>query len=142
MAGGDSFRKKATQCDWNTDDYSKPGNLEYSLTIEVFPYTSARGAHDDYVSFLKQDRERTKVDTGLPLTRIKPETALPGVAEEAYTVEATTQLAYYTGLVFRTANLLVAVQYERGGAEDGDRSTRKGAFTVTQRILESLSRTK
>jgi serine/threonine protein kinase len=135
-------REKATQCAWGTSDGTLPGNLRYSLNIEVFPYTSVKGARNDYADFLKQDRERTKTDKGLPLTKIKPVTALPGVAAEAFTLEDTDQLAYSTRVVFRAANLLVAIHYQRVAAEDSNHSTRKGALTAAQWVVKTLSRTK
>ncbi|SNT38404.1 Protein kinase domain-containing protein [Streptosporangium subroseum] len=138
-------KEGTSHCKWQTPDTADttglPDSWNYTLGIDAFSFTSAGEARKLYARFLEEERGPLTTEAGLPLNKIIPVTALPGVATEAYTYE-NSQLSYNTGVVFRAANLVVVVQYERRGADDGDHSTRKGAFTITQWILEGLSRTR
>ncbi|GAA2866599.1 hypothetical protein GCM10010517_26120 [Streptosporangium fragile] len=135
-------KEGARRCEWSTDDDSLPSNLRYTLWVDVFRFASDDKARREYASFMKQDRDRTRTAVGARLTVVKPPSPLPGIGSEAYTVQATNTLTYYTGVIFRAANLVVAVQYQRGVGEDGDGSTSKGALTATRRVLENLGRAK
>ncbi|MFD8527027.1 serine/threonine-protein kinase [Streptosporangium canum] len=128
------------RCAWKSDDTGQPTNMRYRLWIQTVRFASGEKAHTGYTRFLKEDGGRTKTSTGLPLILTRPPKALPGIAAEAYAMEATNQLTYYTGVVFRAANLVVAVQYQRGGETDPRGGTREAALRTGRWVLESLSR--
>ncbi|MEV4242424.1 hypothetical protein AB0J63_03330 [Streptosporangium canum] len=128
------------RCAWKSDNTGQPTNMRYQLWIQTIRFSSGEKAHAGYTRFLKEDGGRTKTSTGLPLILTRPPKALPGIAAEAYTMEATNQLTYYTGVVFRAANLVVAVQYQRGGETDPRGETREAALRTGRWVLGSLSR--
>ncbi|MEU7985868.1 hypothetical protein AB0B56_13475 [Streptosporangium canum] len=128
------------RCAWKSDDTGQPTNMRYQLWIQTVRFSSGEKAHAGYTRFLKEDGGRAKTSTGLPLILTRPPKALPGIAAEAYAMEATNQLTYYTGVVFRAANLVVAVQYQRGGETDPRGGTREAALRTGRWVLESLSR--
>ncbi|MFF5209487.1 hypothetical protein [Streptosporangium sp. NPDC000396] len=130
------------RCSWQSQNTGQPRNLQYLLWTQTFHYPSGERAHDAYARFLAQESGKTRSAAGLSLTVAKPARAVPGIASEAYTFEVTNDLTYCTGVVFRAANLVVVVQYQRGGGEDASGSTRQGAFQTTRWILETLSRTR
>ncbi len=133
--------EKDNRCAWNTDDPNSPSSLKYRLWVQVLRYGSAERAHSDYTRFMEQEKHQTKTEVGIPLTLVKPPRALAGIASEAYVFGVTNQLTYNTGVVFRAANLVVVVQYQRGGADDSGGDTREGALRATRWVLEALSRT-
>ncbi|WP_326636345.1 hypothetical protein OG884_23890 [Streptosporangium sp. NBC_01755] len=110
--------------------------------ISTFGFVSDEAARRTYARFLKETRERTRTDVGAPVTHVKPAEALAGIGSEAYADEVTNELTYTGSVVFRAANLVVAVQYQRGIAEDVDGSTSRGALKTARWILERLSREK
>ncbi|MFI7051000.1 hypothetical protein ACIBLB_02975 [Streptosporangium canum] len=128
------------RCAWKSDNTGQPTNMRYQLWIQTIRFSSGEKAHAGYTRFLKEDGGRTKTSTGLPLILTRPPKALPGIAAEAYAMEATNQLTYYTGVVFRAANLVVAVQYQRGGETDPRGGTREAALRTGRWVLGSLSR--
>ncbi|MEV6861577.1 hypothetical protein AB0M44_11310 [Streptosporangium subroseum] len=136
------FLEVTGECKWNAVIESGRPDSGEILRIEAFRYTSVTEADENYGRFLKDDSGPTKTEVGLPLIKIRPATTLPGVAAEAYTLESTNELTYGVGVVFRAANLVVFVNYQRPGTRDGDGRARKGAFTATQWVLENLSRTR
>ncbi|MEU4832036.1 hypothetical protein [Streptosporangium sp. NPDC023615] len=133
-----SGRKKDT-CTWRTT--GQPKNLTYTLTVSTFRLPSDKAAGQLYARFLKQERERTATAVGLPITFVRPAGPVTGIGSEAYASEGTNKLTYYSSVVFRTANLVTSVQYQRGIGEDGDGRTRKAAYTATRWVLEQLART-
>ncbi|GAA2991814.1 hypothetical protein [Streptosporangium longisporum] len=127
------------ECRWNTDT-RQPSNLRYTLRIFAARLPSDERAREVYARFLTQEQARTRTAAGLPLTVTRPATPVAGTGSEAYTVEGTNTLTYYSSTVFRAANLVVSVQYERGSAEDAGNSTREGVSTATRWVLEKLAR--
>ncbi|MET8332211.1 hypothetical protein [Streptosporangium canum] len=130
------------RCAWKSDDTGQPTNMRYRLWIQTIRFSSGEKAHAGYTRFLKEDGDRTRTSTNLPLILTRPPKALPGIAAEAYAMEATNQLTYYTGVVFRAANLVVSVQYQRGGETDPGGETREAALRTCRGVLGSLSRTR
>ncbi|MER5427319.1 serine/threonine-protein kinase [Streptosporangium roseum] len=130
------------RCVWKSDDTGQPTNMRYRLWIQTIRFSSGEKAHAGYTRFLKEDGDRTRTSTNLPLILTRPPKALPGIAAEAYAMEATNQLTYNTGVVFRAANLVVSVQYQRGGETDPGGDTREAALRTGRWVLGSLSRTR
>ncbi|MEU6739292.1 serine/threonine-protein kinase [Streptosporangium sandarakinum] len=132
-----------TECHWGTEDRGLPDSLQYTLTVEVLRYPTDERAHADHARFMASEAKRDRTSAGSPLRRVRPVTAQSGIAAEAYTFAATNGITYNSGVVFRAANLVVAVQYQRGGgAEDPGDRTRSGALRATRWVLEALSRTR
>ncbi|GAA4232857.1 hypothetical protein FHR32_004398 [Streptosporangium album] len=134
-------KEQADRCSWRSQDTGQPQSMRYVLWVEALRSSSGEKAHAAYLRFFRQEGERTKTSAGLPLTLVQPPKALPGVAAEAYTVEATNKLTYYTGVVMRAGNLVVVVQYQRNGESDPHGETREGALRTGRWVLETLSRT-
>ncbi|MFJ2032466.1 hypothetical protein [Streptosporangium sp. NPDC087985] len=131
-------KERADRCAWRSQDTGQPLSMRYQLWIQAPRYSSEEGAHADYTRFLRQENERTTTSVGLPLTLVQPPKPLPGVATEAYIAEATNKLTYYTEVVARAGNLVLSVQYQRGGESDPHGETRKGALQASRWILETL----
>ncbi|MEU9835678.1 hypothetical protein AB0D67_29435 [Streptosporangium sp. NPDC048047] len=130
-----------TGCDWGTEDRELPRNLQYRLAVEVLRYPTGEKAHAGYARFMAAEAKKDRTPAGSPLRLARPVTAQPGIAAEAYTFSTTNEITYNSGVVFRAANLVVAVQYQRGGGgEDPGDHTRSGAMRATRWVLSALSR--
>ncbi|MGC5013172.1 hypothetical protein ACLQ2R_20640 [Streptosporangium sp. DT93] len=130
--------RKKNACTWRSS--GQPKNLTYILEVSAFRLPSGKDAGRIYASFLRQERERTTTGVGLPLTIVIPPSPVAGIGTEAYASEGTNGLTYYSSVVFRAANVVTVVQYQRGIGEDGDGSTRKGVRAATRWVLEKLAR--
>lgn len=130
--------KRKNGCEWDTADTDYPSNLRYSLDVSAFRLTSDGDARRLYARFLAEERARTATSMGAAITHVRPPEAVTGIGSEAYAGEVTNQLTYNSSVVFRAANLVISVQYQRGTAEDGDGSTGKGARKATGWILKRL----
>jgi hypothetical protein len=132
-------------CKWRKADDSLPKNLQYRLDIQVRYFvaklgdTPAERAQVNLDRFRKTDHERTRTSVGLPVTKVVPPHSLSGFGEAAYTVEVTNSLTYNVGVVFRVANVVVAVQYQREIPEDPGHIGRAGAIKASQWVLASLA---
>ncbi|WP_433252971.1 serine/threonine-protein kinase [Streptosporangium sp. CA-135522] len=133
-------KEEAGRCSWDSADTGQPQSMRYRLWIQVIRSSSGEKAHADFTRFFKQESAPATSAAGLPVIATRPATPLPGIGAEAYTVEATNKLTYYTGVVFRAANLVVIVQYQRGGESDPRGDTRQGALRAGGWVLDALSR--
>jgi len=131
-------------CRWETKDWKAPKNLRYRLWVQAQRFTAKSGdtaeerAEAGLQRLRARDRDRSTTGIGIPLIHHVSPRDLPGFGESAYTFETTNGVSYNTGIVFRVANLVVSVQYERSIPTDPDHLGRAGARKAARFVLEGL----
>lgn len=133
-------------CRWDTGNWNVPKNLRYRLWIQAIRFTAQSGdtaaerAEAGLQRLRANDQNRSTTGAGIPLIHLVPPRDLPGFGHSAYTYEVTNGVSYNTAVVFRVANLVVSVQYEREIPTDPDHFGRNGARKAARFVLDGLRR--
>lgn len=133
-------RAGKNRCDWSAGSLQVPRSLRFMLTIQLLRYATEERARADFARFRREDEQPGVAENGLPLIpRLRPRD-LPGLGHAAYTYEKTNGISYNTAVVFRVANLLVSVQYQRNTPTDPDHLGRQGGHRAARFVLDGLRR--
>ncbi|GAA3121717.1 hypothetical protein [Streptosporangium carneum] len=139
------FTDGTAECGWGSaEDAGTPTNLRHQLsyTIRIFPPrpdgSEKKRAHEAFATAFAAATRNAGTDTDGAL-RSKP-VLVEGIGQEAFSGTLDADYEHAVGITFRVGNLLVTLEYQRGGGQNSSGQTEKGAAEAAKWIAEALAR--
>ncbi|GAA4193289.1 hypothetical protein GCM10022252_35990 [Streptosporangium oxazolinicum] len=123
--------REKTACEWPAADRTAPGSLKNTLEITVVREPKAALAHSAYLRLRSRDAKDSRI--------VNAPADVPGLGDEAYVYQlGNGHSSVNSVVVFRTGNLVTALQYHRFTVTDTGGRGRAGALQAARWVIDAL----